>query len=194
MTPADILRQALDAQGVTDPTTRAAIAAIAGGESGFASRSETTYAHTSNERIREIFGSRVAGLSNDALDRVKASDETFFDLVYGGAWGVHNLGNTEPGDGYRYRGRGLFQLTGKSNFERYGRLTGHPELVDNPDLANDPAIAAAIAVAYMKDRYKGGGWSGMKRAVGNSVAGVGKTKDRLFQHYLATGEFAVGAA
>lgn len=187
---AGLLRAAMDKRRVTDNTLRAAIAAIAMGESGLDPRSETGYSKTSNARIRTIFGSRVATLSDARLNALKASDADFFELVYGGQWGRSHLGNTEPGDGYRYRGRGLFQLTGRSNYVRFGKMTGHPEIVDNPDLANDPAIAAEIAVAYMVDRYKGGGWTGMKSAVGASIGNVDARKDELFREYVANGEFS----
>jgi putative chitinase len=52
-------------------------------------------------------------------------------------------GNTMPGDGIRYAGRGYVQLTWKSNYEKAGRLLKLP-LVENPDLAMRPDIAADI--------------------------------------------------
>lgn len=186
---ADLLKGELDRQGVNDNELRAGIAAIAFGESGFISHTETGYAHTSNQRIRTIFGGRVSNLSEPQLNELKSNEEAFFNRVYGGSFGIHNLGNTEPDDGYKYRGRGLFQLTGKSNYLRYGKLTGL-DLIDNPDQANEPAAAAAIAVAYMKDRYKDGGWEGMKRAVGVNIEDIDSTKNQRFQLYLRTGEFA----
>jgi hypothetical protein len=64
------------------------------------------------------------------------------------------MGNTEEGDGYKYRGRGMIQLTGKANYEKYGKLLGI-DLVNNPDLANDPAIAAQLATAYWKENNLG---------------------------------------
>ena len=56
-------------------------------------------------------------------------------------------GNCASGDGWRFRGRGLLQLTGRDNYAHYGKLTGM-DLVDNPDQAADPAIALKIAVKY----------------------------------------------
>jgi putative chitinase len=61
------------------------------------------------------------------------------------------LGNLEPGDGYKYRGRGWIQLTGRSNYKRYGDLLGI-DLVGEPDLAADPGNAFAIAALFWQDR------------------------------------------
>lgn len=59
------------------------------------------------------------------------------------------LGNTQIGDGYRFRGRGIFQLTGRYNYQRYGELLA-VDLVHNPDSAADPIIACHIACEYWK--------------------------------------------
>jgi putative chitinase len=58
-----------------------------------------------------------------------------------------DLGNIEPGDGYRFRGRGIFQLTGRASYIAYGARLDL-DLVANPDLASRPDIAAAIACLY----------------------------------------------
>ena len=58
------------------------------------------------------------------------------------------LGNTMPGDGVRFAGRGYVQLTGRTNYERASEATGYP-LVGNPDLAMRPDIAAEILRAGM---------------------------------------------
>ncbi|HEY1297275.1 MAG TPA: glycoside hydrolase family 19 protein [Chloroflexota bacterium] len=61
------------------------------------------------------------------------------------------LGNTQPGDGARYCGRGYIQITGRSNYRRYGGQLGVP-LEDNPDLALDANVAARILAAYFAGR------------------------------------------
>lgn len=65
--------------------------------------------------------------------------------------GRSDLGNNQPGDGVRYKGRGYIQLTGRANYRYYGNLLG-VDLENNPDLAKDPNIAADIAIAYWKGR------------------------------------------
>lgn len=59
-------------------------------------------------------------------------------------------GNIHPGDGVRYRGRGLVQLTWRNNYRRLGNLLGIP-LEDNPGLAMQPDIAARIMRQGMDD-------------------------------------------
>ncbi|WNL51127.1 endolysin [Synechococcus phage S-CREM2] len=65
--------------------------------------------------------------------------------------GRTDLGNTQPGDGKRYKGRGYIQITGRFNYDRFGKMIGQ-DLVNNPELAADPNIAAQVALAYWKDR------------------------------------------
>lgn len=61
------------------------------------------------------------------------------------------LGNVRPGDGYRFRGRGYIQLTGRDNYTRAGRALGL-DLANNPDLAAEPQNAARIAIWFWKNR------------------------------------------
>lgn len=64
-----------------------------------------------------------------------------------------DLGNQGPPDGERYRGRGFIQLTGKDNYRRYGQKIGlGDDLLNNPELANTPQIAAQLMAAFLKDR------------------------------------------
>ncbi len=59
----------------------------------------------------------------------------------------HRLGNSERGDGWRFRGRGLIQVTGKSNYAAVARLTGI-DCLNNPDLLSQPLPALMSAVAW----------------------------------------------
>lgn len=74
----------------------------------------------------------------------KADKPTLANILYGGAWGEENLGNTEWGDGWKYRGGGLIQLTGKHNYEACAADTGL-DIVRNPDLLREDEEAALIS-------------------------------------------------
>lgn len=63
------------------------------------------------------------------------------------------LGNIYPGDGERYRGRGYIQLTGRNNYTMATQALGI-DLVNNPQLASRPDIAAQIAIWYWNTRVK----------------------------------------
>lgn len=68
--------------------------------------------------------------------------------------GRASLGNTESGDGPRYKGRGFIQLTGRANYSAYGKRLGL-DLLSQPDSALDGNTAARIFAAYFKDRGVG---------------------------------------
>jgi peptidoglycan L-alanyl-D-glutamate endopeptidase CwlK len=66
-----------------------------------------------------------------------------------------DLGNLGPPDGERFKGRGFIQLTGRSNYALHGAACGlGNQLVDNPELANDPAIAAQLLASFLKHHEK----------------------------------------
>lgn len=68
--------------------------------------------------------------------------------------GAKVLGNTKPGDGWKYKGRGFIQLTGRDNYTRASRDLGI-DIVKNPDLvAKDPEIAAKTSVWYWKTHVR----------------------------------------
>jgi putative chitinase len=62
---------------------------------------------------------------------------------------ARRLGNTQPGDGRRFKGRGPIQITGRFNYKKYGDLLS-VDLVDNPELAARPEWAFATAGLFWK--------------------------------------------
>jgi len=79
-----------------------------------------------------------------------ASGDDIFDFIYGtdpdAIGGM--LGNTQDGDGSKFKGRGLIQLSGRENYQKVGDILGL-DLVNNPELVNDPKHTAAVAMAYL---------------------------------------------
>jgi hypothetical protein len=69
----------------------------------------------------------------------------YFDKYETGTRIGRRLGNTEPGDGYRFRGRGYVQITGRAN---YARLTRELGLGPDEDLVADPDQALRLMIAY----------------------------------------------
>ncbi len=63
--------------------------------------------------------------------------------------GRADLGNTQPGDGPRFKGRGLIQLTGRANYAKYGPIIGI-DLIADPAAAAAPAISLKIACEFWK--------------------------------------------
>ena len=100
---------------------------------------------------KEVWG-RVAkqlgfedGVPADYLKSAWAKgDEAFFDMVYGGL-----STNKEAGDGYKYRGRGLIQLTGRETYKNVGSLIGKNLEADPDSVASDFKTASQAAIGYM---------------------------------------------
>ena len=67
------------------------------------------------------------------------------EIASGAAYeGRKDLGNTQPGDGKRYKGRGPIQLTGRANYQKYGGLLDL-DLINNPTMAATPQVGFRIA-------------------------------------------------
>src|ERR1051326_3704498 len=72
------------------------------------------------------------------------------EIASGAAYeGRHDLGNTQPGDGKRYKGRGPIQLTGRANYRLFGHELGL-DLEANPQLASKPENGFRIAALFWK--------------------------------------------
>lgn len=74
------------------------------------------------------------------------------ELASGAAYeGRRDLGNTQPGDGKRYKGRGPIQITGRANYRFFGRKIGI-DIERHPELAAFPSIGLHLALEYWKAR------------------------------------------
>eukprot|EP00656_Telonema_subtile_P054481 TRINITY_DN8167_c0_g1_i1.p1 TRINITY_DN8167_c0_g1~~TRINITY_DN8167_c0_g1_i1.p1 ORF type:complete len:317 (-),score=57.13 TRINITY_DN8167_c0_g1_i1:283-1233(-) len=83
-----------------------------------------------------------------------ANFNTMEEYASGAAYeGRKDLGNTQKGDGVRYKGRGFIQITGRANYRTYGRILGL-DLEGNPTLAERPSIAAKVAFQYWISRVR----------------------------------------
>ena len=96
------------------------------------------------ERLFQVFKKRV-GTIEKAKELCSQGSEAIANFVYGG-----RLGNAKD-EGYKYRGRGIIQLTGKNNYKYYGEKL-NIDLVNSPDLAKEPNIAIEIALLFWKEK------------------------------------------
>lgn len=108
------------------------------------------------DRLVTVFGAhRITPAQAQQFGRIpgkQAADQrAIANIVYGGAWGHKNLGNTLPGDGWIFRGRGPVQVTGRANYRRVGDLEGQ-NLEGIPDLLSQPRFALEACIAWWEDR------------------------------------------
>ena len=134
----------MNKEGITDPYAQIGVLSVIKKESGFKPKSEVSYHKTRNGRLRRLFGKRLGKYSDLELDELKKDAKKFFNVIY-----ANTVGNRGGNDGFNYRGRGFNQLTGIKNYEKYGNMIGMGnKLVEDPDLVNDPKIAAKIALKF----------------------------------------------
>lgn len=102
------------------------------------------------DRIMEIFGvgKHSAKVTQYEARMLAGKPEELAERVYGlgNPKKAKELGNTRPGDGFRYRGNGFLQLTGRRSHRDIGELIG-VDLEANPELLKDPKISFMAAVA-----------------------------------------------
>lgn len=102
-----------------------------------------------------------------ALGTIRAEVESFLPISegqsqYNTSPGGHpfnlydnriDLGNQGAPDGASFKGRGFVQLTGRANYQLHGTAIGlGTQLIDNPELANDPGVAAQLLASFLKSR------------------------------------------
>lgn len=106
---------------------------------------------------------------------------------------ARRLGNTEPGDGARFKGRGPIQITGRDNYARYGRLLGR-DLLANPASASEPDLAFLIAALFwqhngLNELADAGKFVAITKRINGGTNGLA---DREKYHAVALAALATG--
>lgn len=121
----------------------------------------------SAQRLTQVWPARFPTFGAAALYQYKP--EALANKVYGG-----RMGNTAPGDGWRYRGRGIPQITGRDNYVTLAKLTGLP-LVDQPELLLNPDGAMRCGVLWWEKKIPDGAIGSVEsvtRVVNGSTVGL----------------------
>jgi predicted chitinase len=189
------LLKAADKYGMKTNEQKCALLAIVGGECNWIP-SEESAQYTRPERLMEIFPSTFKGkialaeLYSNWIVGKKGTKEEFFNFVYDPANNGRQLGNSQPGDGGKFFGRGFIQLTGRANYERYARLSGYAIVAQPELLVTDINISAEVAVLYLLDRSKEAVptahpqyFYAAKKCVGNNSADIAARKLVYYEHF-----------
>lgn len=123
----------------------------------------------SAKRLRQIFPKRVS--AEQALELAN-KPEKIANHVYNRA----DLGNTKPGDGWKFRGSGYIQLTGRFNFKKRGDMLGL-DFIGNPEQVRQPIPGFDAALAYWKAidgnaLADAGNMNNVRRAVNGGLHGI----------------------
>ena len=144
------LQQAFLQYGIDTPRRQAHfIAQVAHESNGFKSlRENLNYSVDgllktfSRQRISEADARKYG-----RTDSQPANQQMIANTIYGGDWGRKNLGNIAEGDGWKYRGAGLIQLTGRANFTKANQALQF-DLVNRPERVAEDNLIAALAAGY----------------------------------------------
>lgn len=149
---ADSLKEACERFDIINPIAIAQFLSQTAHESGkYKSTSENL-----NYKVQALMGlfgrHRISEDDCKRFGRIdgvqQANQEAIANVIYGGEFGRKNLGNTEEGDGWKFRGAGYIQLTGRSNFSAFAQAIDAPEIMENPRLVCEPKYAALSAAWF----------------------------------------------
>lgn len=139
--------------GITSPTELANFMAQVSAESGGLNRLNEGFRYSAgpdsvSDNVRSALREGPEALNAAWREAMNGRPEPLAELMYGG-----RMGNDEPGDGYKYHGRGYIQLTGKDQYRAAGEALDL-DLVNRPELAAEPENAARIAVWYWQENVQ----------------------------------------
>jgi hypothetical protein len=124
------------------------------------------------------FHKNASSMKTEDIDKIytgtdEEKAEKFFNAMYGEGDKADQLGNDQPGDGAKFRGRGMFQLTGRANYQALSDWAYENKLVDEPNyyVNNPDQVATQDAVANVTGYYY------TQNKFGDGLYGVDLTKD-----------------
>ena len=143
---AQALTPAMERYDIDTPARMASFLAQTGHESAQFSHLEENLRYRSAKRLMQVWPKRFP--SEQAAGPYVDNPEKLANFVY-----ARRLGNGDAssGDGYRYRGRGILQITGRSNYAAVGQALGL-DLIGNPDLLLQAEHAAMSAAWFWDSR------------------------------------------
>lgn len=187
---------ACDKVGLTSKYAKCAVLGICAEESAFKLQAEGCYySEVSRLSSFAVFRGNTA-LAEQYVKWPISNRAEFFEVVYGyNTSKGRELGNTLPGDGGKYYGKGFIQLTGKSNYSKHQQLLAdlgiNIDLVTNPDeLLSDIDTGALVAAIFVKtktrcDQTDPGFFSAARAAVGGAKSGWAN-KQKYYEYFLGS--------
>jgi putative chitinase len=136
----DATRAAAIRWGIDQPRELASWLANIAVESGDLRRLEESLNYSTDALIAKFGRHRISIADAQQYGRNAlhpANQQALANILYGGEWGRVNLGNTEPGDGWKFRGFGPKQLTGRGNQSRFAAAMGM-DVEDVPAFVRTP--------------------------------------------------------
>ena len=142
-------------------------------------------------RLTSVFPARFASIG--IAEPYAGRPEALANVIYAG---VNGNGPVASGDGWRFRGRGFIQLTGRDNYALAARRLGLP-LLEDPDQASRPSVAALVAADFWARRELNreadrgaAGMEAVRRAVnGRRMLGLDDCRARFDRAVLALNTF-----
>ena len=180
------LNRAMARFDIGSPVRQAAFLAQVGHESMQLTKLSESLYYKDAERVAQLFKYGFDLNHNGRVDPVEVAfaqgylrnSEKMANRVYADRMGN---GPEASGDGYRYRGRGLIQITGRDNYRLCGKALGLP-LLDRPELLEQPEYAALSAAWYWWDRglndlSDAGLFDGITRKINVASAGLADRRE-----------------
>ncbi len=130
----------------------------------------------SAKRLTQVWPSRFPTIA--AAEPYAGNPEALANKTYGG-----RMGNTSPGDGWAYHGRGPIQITGRYNYRLFEIASGYPVL-KYPDTLLEPKVGAASAVWFFVVNVHGD-WADVRNVTKQVNGGYHGLQDRTQRYERA---------